>query len=90
MKAVRAEAMKVKCDSCSWKLPLDSLEAALEWHNKPCPECGHASIINDHEKALLEAMAATISDLNNMLGEVKDINDAIKIEISVDTARGVK
>ena len=52
----------VVCDTCGWREEVENSEATLEWHRKPCPQCGGGEIVNDAEyvttRLLIECEAA--------------------------------
>lgn len=72
----------VKCDACDWRLEVESIEVAMEWHNKPCPKCGHTPIIDDYDMAAQEEIM-----LLEAAGLVSQYDSNSPVMIHIDTAK---
>jgi len=74
----------IKCDKCDWSKSIE-FEQVPEWHNKECPKCNDAVIIDDSDLRNWHAVAS-IAHLQSALGYKEDDNNE-KGYIKIDTAK---
>lgn len=82
MQALTVTETRIHCDTCDHEFPGEP----PEWHNKPCPACGTAGIINDQDMAVWNAMRGLMGAVNAAVGDIPEDHGKGHVTFSFDTA----
>ena len=66
MKAITLGETLICCDVCRHEFPGEP----PDWHNKPCPSCGAAGVISDHDLSAWRTLQNLVGVVNETVGEV--------------------